>query len=274
MFFNQNYNYKRKLKLYKKYTWLTITGMTLGIMLALSKKYDANYIDEKCYIIEIKEDPISDEISTQIEEEIETIDNRELVALTFDDGPGKYTNRLLDILKENGITATFFIVGSSIHKYPEVLIRMSNEGHDIGLHSYNHDNFSKMSIEEINNDLNKELEEFNNLGIVTNNFVRPPYGSINDDIKENLDYSFILWSVDTEDWKSRDKDKVISEVNEHIEPGAIILFHDVHESTVDAIEELLPELCKDYKFVTVSELYELNNIDMEQHKIYSKVKKK
>ena len=274
MLFNQRYKYNNNLKLYKKKKFFKIITISLLLSFALSSKSKAKTIDT----LPTK---VFEDNNMKEDNELPYIKyfryfkyEKGLVAITFDDGPGKYTDRLLDILDNNNAHATFFLLGSNIHKYPETLIKMNDNGNDIGLHGYSHSDFTELSIEEINEELDNETKELDDLEIIPDKFVRPPYGSIDDTIKEDIDYSFILWSVDTLDWKSKNKDKIIEEVKENIKPGSILLFHDIHETTVDAIEELLPELSKDYEFVTVSELYSRNDTKMETNKVYSKIKKK
>ena len=209
-------------------------------------------------------------------------DTRKVVAITFDDGPGKYTDRLLDILKENDCKATFFVLGCNFKRYGDAVTREYNEGHEVGIHGYSHKfytNKDRNTGEELGLGLEGTREEIvatynllRELYVEPSNIVRPPGGKITNEIIENLNYSFILWSVDTRDWQSRNKDKIKKEILNNIEEGSIILLHDIHECSVDAIEEILPELTKEYKFVTVSELFnELNN-DLETCTAYKKVK--
>lgn len=201
------------------------------------------------------------------------IEDRKLIAFTFDDGPGKYTERLVKTLNFYGAQATFFLVGANINNYSDAVVNTYCTGHEIAIHSYSHKSFTKMSINDIQDEIDKTKELLEEIDVVPSNLVRPPYGSINKNVEENIDSSFIIWSVDTRDWESRNKDKVKEEVLKGIKEGDIVLFHDIHESTVDAIEELLPELCEEYEFVSVSELFRRNSQKLEENKKYYKVNK-
>ena len=220
----------------------------------------------------ISETVETDEAFEKIEEIDEVQKEKKLVALTFDDGPSKHTDRLLNALEENGVDATFFVVGYNINKYPETLKKAYDEGNEIAIHGYSHTDFTKLSVTEVDNEIIKVVNMLNELEINPSLLIRPPYGSLNSKIKKNLNYSFILWNVDTEDWKSKNKDAVIEMIYTHIEEGSIILLHDIHSTTVDAIEEILPTLTDEYEFVTISELFERNEQELELHKSYRKVK--
>jgi len=203
-------------------------------------------------------------------------DNRKLVALTFDDGPGKYTEELLVLLKEYDIKVTFFVLGYNINKYPDALLQASLDGHEIAIHGDTHTSFTKLTIDETTTEINNTINYIEALGIDASELVRPPYGNLNNKLKENIDYPFILWNIDTEDWKTKDKDQIKQQILDNIDEGAIILMHDtttaVHEADTEALKEILPELTQEYKFVTISELCEHYDINLENGKIYRKIK--
>ena len=195
--------------------------------------------------------------------------NKKLVAITFDDGPGSYTNRLLDILIANKARSTFFMLGKNISHFKEEVKKAYNSKMEIAYHSYAHMSFKRQNIEDIKAELiesNKALkaligEEFK--------YIRPPYGAINENIKEALDYPFILWSVDTLDWRYKDIDYLVNYTLENVKDGSIVLFHDIHNSSVNAIEKLLPELyVAGYQVVTVSDLASAFNETLESHQTY------
>ena len=129
--------------------------------------------------------------------------NKKLVAITFDDGPGPYTNKLLDILNANKAHATFFMLGNNLEKYRSVVLNVYNSGNEIGYHSYAHTNFKRQDIATIKSELDQSNAILKNITGTTFSLIRPPYGSINNEIKETIDVSFILWSVDTEDWRHK-----------------------------------------------------------------------
>ena len=200
--------------------------------------------------------------------------NKKIVALTFDDGPGGYTSNLVDILKENKAYATFFMLGKNINIYKDTVLKVHESGMEIGYHSYNHKNFKRQKLDVIK----KEFDESNKIlkSITGEGFhlVRPPYGEINDKIKNELDAAFILWDIDTMDWKYRNSNYLVNYVLDNAETGDIILFHDIHKTSVDAIEKLLPVLyVNGYQVVTVSKLAEVVGINLEYHKSYRYFKK-
>ena len=195
--------------------------------------------------------------------------NKKLVAITFDDGPGPYTNKLLDILNANKAHATFFMLGNNLEKYRSVVLNVYNSGNEIGYHSYAHTNFKRQDIATIKSELDQSNAILKNITGTTFSLIRPPYGSLNSEIKEELDASFILWSVDTEDWRHKDSEYLLNYVLENIYAGAIILFHDIHATSVDAMTKILPYLyAEGYQVVTVSDLAKNYNVTLESHKSY------
>lgn len=212
---------------------------------------------------------------TTTEIQLNEEDERKLVVLTFDDGPSRYTEDLLALLNEYDIKATFFVLGCNCDNYTSALLQMAEDGHEIAIHGETHTSFPDLGIEETTNEITNTINYIESLGIDASNLVRPPYGSLNSDLKENIEYPFILWNIDTEDWKTRDKDQIKQEIIDNIQEASIILMHDtnaVHKVDVEALKEILPELTKEYKFVTVSELCKNYNINLENGKVYRKIK--
>ena len=196
-------------------------------------------------------------------------ENKKLIALTFDDGPGPYTNDLVNILNDNKVNATFFMLGSNLEKYRDTVLNVFNSGNEIGYHSYAHKNFLRQDIDTIKNEFIESNEILKSITGTTFNLVRPPYGAINRDIKNALDASFILWNVDTEDWRYKDSDYLSNYVLENINSGFIVLFHDIHKTSVLAIQKLLPQLyVEGYQVVTVSNLANHYETPLELHKAY------
>ncbi len=230
--------------------------------------------------IETKPEEVIDVVETPIviEEEIEEaiIDNEEVeqktkkVAFTFDDGPSKYTKELLEILKENNAEATFFVLGSGIEKYSSTIENMKDDGHQIESHGVSHQSFTKLTNEE----LIKELETTKSLLAnyeITQTLVRPPYGNTNNQVKENVSYPLIMWSVDTRDWEHKNSEESLRIIIENVEDGSIILMHDIHKPTIEAVRMVLPILKEQgYEFVTIEELFEDN--ELEDGKTYYKKK--
>ena len=132
--------------------------------------------------------------------------NKKIVALTFDDGPGPYTSRLVDILNDNKARATFFMLGKKLSIYKDEVKKVYDNKMEIGYHSYNHKSFKREKLEDIKEEFTKSNEVLQSITGDTFHLIRPPYGSINENIKESLDATFILWNVDTEDWRHKNKE--------------------------------------------------------------------
>lgn len=194
-----------------------------------------------------------------------------LVALTFDDGPSsRYTAEILDGLKERGVSATFFVLGEMAIYNRKVIRRAYQEGHEIGTHTYNHLDLTKCTREEILEELQLSYEELDRAcGEGSEYLVRPPYGNVNDLVKETVDAPLIHWSLDSEDWSLRDSEKVREKILDEVYDGCIILCHDIHKTTVPAALEVVDALTEEgYEFVTVSELFRRRGRELEDHKIY------
>lgn len=186
------------------------------------------------------------------------------IAITFDDGPHKTnTPQLLDALKQRGIRATFFVVGQNATEYPDILKRIVAEGHELANHSYSHPVLASMSPSAVHEQLDKTHQAVLSATGVSMKLLRPPYGAFSEPQRRTANgefgYKTILWSVDPLDWKHRDAARVQTEILSHTQAGAIVLAHDIHKSTVDAMPDTLDKLTeKGFKFVTVSELLALD----------------
>ncbi len=193
---------------------------------------------------------------------------KKYIAITFDDGPSKYTEQLIDILNKHNAKATFFLSGPNIKKYPNSIIKTVSYDNEIGIHTYSHQLFINLSNEQIKEEINKTIIELNNIGLTPSNLVRPPYGSLNNRVINNINTSFILWNNDSNDWLYTNKEKIKNTVKKNLKDGDIILFHDSKEITLEVIEELLVELKDEYNFVTVSELFKIKNISLSTNQKY------
>ena len=195
-----------------------------------------------------------------------------MIALTFDDGPSAHTDRLLDIFKSCGGKGTFFVVGNIIDGRADTVKRIVSDGHEIAGHSWNHRQLTSLSESDIRDQIMSTRAKIYDLTGYDAKLVRPPYGAYNDTVKavaEGVDVSLINWSVDTLDWKYRDADTVYKAITEEAYDGAIILCHDLHKTTVDAMERAIPALLeKGYQLVTVSELLEAKGKTIEAGKVY------
>lgn len=188
---------------------------------------------------------------------VASADQPKLVALTFDDGPGPYTAKLLDGLKERGIHATFFCQGSRAEVYPELIKRIVAEGHQLANHSYNHPNLNELSLQNALYQVSRTEQIFNELiGGSESYYLRPPYGNTTQQIRNELQVPVVIWSVDTIDWQLLNREAVKNKILHDTFDGSIVLMHDIHYTTVDAILDALDTLeARGYEFVTVKELY-------------------
>ncbi|WP_017569117.1 polysaccharide deacetylase family protein [Nocardiopsis halotolerans] len=178
------------------------------------------------------------------------------VALTFDDGPGEHTDELLDTLEEYDARATFYVLGSLVDDFPALMERMAEEGHEVGNHTWKHGDLAEMSGEEIEEDIGRTNEAVREVTGSDPPTIRPPYGSLDETVRETVDQPLILWDVDTLDWKNRDTGAVSSYALEHTVPGSVVLFHDIHESSVKAVPDVLAGLHRrGYHFVTVTDVF-------------------
>ena len=178
-----------------------------------------------------------------------------VIALTFDDGPGPYTAQLLDILDQHGAKATFFLIGSKVSAQADVLRRMHARGHQLGNHSWSHPELPKLPVGQIAGEIDRTNDAIKQATGVTPTVMRPPYGAVNSAVLEQLrlrGMSSILWSVDTRDWADRNSEIVCSRAVAGAHPGAIILMHDIHQTSVEAVPCILSALKQQgYSFVTV-----------------------
>lgn len=193
-----------------------------------------------------------------------------LVALTYDDGPSNHTDRLLDCLVENGAKATFFVVGTQIEEFPEVLKRTEELGMEIGSHTYDHPYLKQISAADIQTTMDKNETLITSILGHGTTIMRPTGGAVNDTIRANVNRPMILWDIDTLDWDTRDAQSVADKVLNDVQDGSIILMHDLYEATVEATEIFLPELVsRGYRMVTVSELAQLRGITLQNGQEYS-----
>jgi peptidoglycan/xylan/chitin deacetylase (PgdA/CDA1 family) len=186
------------------------------------------------------------------------------IAMTFDDGPSPETTpRLLDILKQRNIKATFFMIGQNAERNPTIVKRILAEGHEIGNHSWTHPQLSKLSDDRVTEEINKTQNAIKDASGYTPVLIRPPYGAITARQKQWIEKQFglsvIIWSVDPFDWKRPGASVIEQRILAGARPGAIVLSHDIHKQTVDAMPATLDALAeKGFKFVTVSQLIAMN----------------
>jgi peptidoglycan/xylan/chitin deacetylase (PgdA/CDA1 family) len=190
-------------------------------------------------------------------------EKRGSIALTFDDGPSSFTNRLLDCLEENNAKATFFLVGEEVTYFPDEVKRAAELGCEIGNHSYSHTDLTTLDAAGIAEEIGKTDQLLLNLVGHGGTVVRPPYGSVNDTVKQTVGTPMILWSIDTLDWETLDADTTVQTVLDNVKDGDIILMHDIYSTTVDAAQILIPTLIEEgYDLVTIHELAEIKGVTL------------
>jgi len=178
------------------------------------------------------------------------------IALTFDDGPNpKSTKAILATLKKHHARATFFMLGSRVEQYPELVDQVVQEGHEIGNHSWSHRDFTKLSQQEIQDEISRTALAVEAAAGASPITVRPPYGATNDLVNEVIGAKPMLWTIDTVDWKSHNPKAICGIVEKEAKDGSIVLMHDIHETTAQSLDKMVSSLQKKgYEFVTVSEL--------------------
>ena len=193
---------------------------------------------------------------------------RPMLALTFDDGPGEYTDELLDCLEQNNAHATFFMLGQNVSSYPDAPKRMLELGCEIGSHSWDHTQLTTIDLDAVAKQFSDTDDALIQACGQAASVARAPYGDGNSDIYNTVNKPFFMWSLDTEDWKLLDADADYSAVmNGDLTDGTIILMHDIHEPSVKAALRLIPDLiAQGYKLVTVSEMAAAKNVTLQPAK--------
>jgi len=182
--------------------------------------------------------------------------SRKCVALTFDDGPdNNLTPRLLTILRENHILATFYVLGSRVVASPNIIRDMQRDGHEIGNHTWGHPDLTKLSSDAITREIERTDQALRVITGETPRTIRPPYGAINQRVRRSFNRPFVLWDVDTLDWLHRSVSWIVNSVTSQVRPGSIVLMHDIHPTTIAAVPLIIKQLmASGYVFATVSQL--------------------
>ena len=189
---------------------------------------------------------------------------KKLLVLTFDDGPSKYTTKLLKVLKDEDVKATFFVLGENIAGKEDVLLQEKNDGHLIGIHSYKHVFFTKISKEKIIEQITTTKNMIYDITDFSPTYIRVPYGIINDNVKsilkeENLEN--ILWNVDSLDWSYKNTQKTVKHIINTTNGNDIILMHDIYDTSVEAAKQIIKYYKENgYTFVTIAEFYRVKEI--------------
>ena len=205
------------------------------------------------------------ESNKQSEVEVKPVDpNQPMIALTFDDGPGLGTVRLIEALQSHGARATFFMMGPRVNTYPDAVRKMVEAGCELGNHTTNHLKLTDYAAEGIAMEINYTRDVINSVVGQTPTMVRPPYGAANELVQSVAEAPLMFWSVDTLDWELKDAGLIRDYVLNNIKDGDIVLMHDIYEATVQAAIELIPILQeRGYQIVTVSEMARARGITLE-----------
>ncbi|WP_422661286.1 polysaccharide deacetylase family protein [Paenibacillus sp. EC2-1] len=191
-----------------------------------------------------------------VKDDVDSSKGDKRVALTFDDGPHpKNTLKILDLLDKYDAKATFFMLGNRVDFYPEIVKEIADQGHELGNHTWNHKDLTTLSKVEGIKEVERTNQAIKSAAGRESTAFRPPYGAVNKQVQSAISSPAVFWTIDTLDWKSRNPDAILNIVQENIRDGSIILMHDIHATTVEAVEPILKYLKNEgYKFVSVSEL--------------------
>ncbi len=233
--------------------YLKINFNDLQEVLNFDFKPDKNYQNENIYRID---------------------NNKKLVVFGFDDGPSKNsTPQMLDVLKANHVHATFFMVGYRMQNNPDIVKRAFDEGNDVASHSYSHLNLTKLSIDDLNFQINQTNAIFKSITGNDIKYVRPPYGNVNSFVKDNVNFPFITWNIDPRDWEKRDAIQISNYILENVFDGSFFVMHDIYDSTVEAMKIVLPELyARGYQVVSFEEALTITNKEILPHNVYKNFK--
>lgn len=272
-----------------KYDYITVYGCS-GQTAVIHKNELANYLELGwCESYEETITPIFDRYGTQDtvykDEARKLIENgffvpqneidpqKPMIAITFDDGPGIYTDTILDSLEKYGARATFFVLGHLAEKYPEAVARAQSLGCEIGNHSYSHALMTDLGYDDVSSQIKSTSDSILNAAGVAPRLFRPPYGRYNGTIIKTCGMPLILWSIDTCDWNTSNVDSTVNAVISKIKDGEIVLMHDIYESSAEAAIKLIPMLMSwGYQLVTVSELAEYKGKTLAAGEAYERIK--
>lgn len=200
------------------------------------------------------------ETITKIKRKLTVDPNKKMIALTFDDGPSQYTEDFLNLFESYQANASFFMIGKNIAKYPDTVKHMVEGGFEVCNHSWDHQSIASKDRTLIKREVFDTQDEIYRITGKEPTRIRPPYGAWNDLTQKTMSdngMSITLWNVDSEDWRNRDASTTLCRAKAGVRDGAIILFHDLYPSTLEALKQLIPYLKKEgYQLVTVSELFQ------------------
>lgn len=205
------------------------------------------------------------DVSADVEEPVK------LIALTFDDGPRRATTTaLLDGLAQRGVPATFFLIGDQIVGQEDLVRRMDAEGHQIGIHTYDHVTLTGLNRADFDAQVDKTRQMLKNI-LGHNDFVlRPPYGLYDQSVQNKAECPIILWSIDPKDWGDKNADREVAHIVSEARDGSIVLMHDIYPASVEAALRVVDELhAQGYLFVTVEQLFSARRIELQAGEVYN-----
>lgn len=198
--------------------------------------------------------------------------SKPMLALTFDDGPSSATLKVLQILEQHGARGTFFMLGNRVAKHANMVSQVAAQGSEIGMHTWNHLEMHRLSRESIVSSLEKSSAAIYEASGVIPTLLRPPYGTTTATVRSvcaQMDLKIVNWSVDTEDWRSRNTRMIADQILKNVSDGSIVLSHDLYDQTVEAMEIVVPKLLeRGYQLVTVSEMLSLRSTECAEGVIY------
>ena len=195
---------------------------------------------------------------------------RPVVALTFDDGPRRSTTgELLDGLAQRGVHATFFLVGEMLEGNGDLVERMAAEGHQIGVHTYDHVWLTELSAVDFEKQVGRTRRLLTEMVGEGSYWLRPPYGGVDRGVEKRAGSPVILWSVDPEDWDDKNVTRIVEHIVSNVRDGDIILLHDIYPSSVEAALQVVDRLQeRGFLFATVEELAQLRHIELKEGEVY------
>lgn len=247
-----------------------ILALSIVKIYSAMKNVGSGY-EPEAHQVQATASPVPESVETVVQPTPAPVVRDKAVALTFDDGPSRANDgKILETLQKYGAHATFFVLGDRARVDGDILQMYLAAGCEIGSHSWNHPQLSKMKWNKVERQLSKTNKMVSNLtGGYQIRLLRPPYGSISKTMRKKLDMPMILWSLDTLDWKTRNTKKICKEVRKQVKDGDIILMHDIYSTTADAVEKVVPWLQgKGYDILTVSELMERKGKHIENGSAY------
>lgn len=193
-----------------------------------------------------------------------------LIAITFDDGPRRSTTTaLLDGLAQRGVKATFFLIGAQLEHNEDLIRRMDAEGHQIGIHTYDHVSLAGLSKADFDAQVAVTRQKLMDILGHDGFLLRPPYGAVDAAVRRNAGCPIILWSIDPEDWKDRNAAREVEHAAANARDGSILLLHDIFPESVEAALAIVDRLhAQGYLFVTVEELFAARHVPLEAGEVY------